>query len=95
MLNIAHFPTHIQSLITAVDCGSLANPKNGRVELTGTTFGSTATYSCQNGFILVGSSTRTCQINGLWSGRAPVCSGKDQHKCHSSVHLWLLGKYYS
>ena len=77
--NLALYPGHIQSLITAVDCGSLASPKNGRVDLTGTSSGSTATYSCQSGFILVGSSTRTCQVNGLWSGQAPVCNGKHQH----------------
>ena len=60
----------------AVDCGNLQNPRFGRVVLTGTTFGSTATYSCQKGYILVGGSTRTCQANGQWSGQAPVCNSK-------------------
>ena len=62
--------------ILVVDCGSLANPKFGRVVLTGTTFGSTATYSCQKGYELVGSSTRRCEANGRWSGVAPVCKSK-------------------
>ena len=40
---------------------------------TGTTFGETATYSCDTGFTLIGDTTRTCQATGLWSGNAPTC----------------------
>jgi len=59
-----------------INCGNLQNPLFGKVVLTGTTFGSSATYSCQRGYILVGGSTRTCQDNGQWSGVAPVCRSK-------------------
>ena len=59
-----------------INCGNLQNPLFGKVVLTGTTFGSSATYSCQRGYILVGWSTRTCQDNGQWSGVAPVCRSK-------------------
>ena len=58
-----------------VVCGSLDNPENGQVSLTGTTVGSKAIYSCNKGFVLDGNSRRTCQINGKWSGEAPVCKG--------------------
>jgi len=63
-------------LCAVVDCGNLLNPRFGKVVLTGTTFGSTCTYSCQKGYILVGGSIRTCHANGLWSGQAPVCNSK-------------------
>ena len=64
----------IYLLSTVVDCGTLTNPANGLVSYSGrTTFGQTATYSCNTGYNLVGSSTRTCQATGVWSGSAPTC----------------------
>ena len=62
-------------LSTAVACGVLTNPANGQVGQTGTTFGQTATYKCNTGYNMVGSSTRTCQATGVWSGSAPTCQG--------------------
>ena len=63
-------------LSTAVDCGPLCNLTNGQVSHTaGTTFGQTATYSCNTGYNLVGDNTRTCQADGEWSGSAPTCQG--------------------
>ena len=35
--------------------------------------GSTATYTCDSGYFIVGENTRTCQEDGSWSGRAPIC----------------------
>ena len=60
-------------LSLAVDCSALSDPANGQVSTTGTTFGQTATYSCDTGYNLVGDSTRTCQATGEWSGSAPTC----------------------
>ena len=63
-------------LLTAVDCDSLTDPANGRVDPTpGTTLGHTAIYSCNADYNLVGDSTRTCQRIGQWSGSAPACQG--------------------
>ena len=63
-------------ILTDVNCGSLTDPANGHVTLTaGTTFGQTATYSCNTGYNLVGDSTHTCQATGNWSGSAPTCQG--------------------
>lgn len=55
-----------------VDCGALAAPANGSVT-GGTTYTSTATYSCNGGYMLVGSSTSTCTADGTWSGTPPTC----------------------
>ena len=41
-----------------------------------TIFMSTATYSCDNGYELNGSSTRTCSSNGMWTPAAPICDRK-------------------
>ncbi len=46
---------------------------------SGTTFGNTATYSCDGGHILVGPNTRTCEANGNWSPDAPICLGELVH----------------
>ena len=67
---------HISLFSTAVSCGALSNPTNGQVSTTGTTFGETATYSCDTGYNLDGGSTRTCEASGatgVWSGSAPTC----------------------
>ena len=59
-----------------MDCGNLTDPTNGQVTHTsGTTFGQTATYSCNTGYKLVENNTRTCQTTGVWSGSAPTCQG--------------------
>ena len=71
---------HMYMFSTAVDCGTLTNPPNGQVSHTsGTTYGRRATYSCNTGYYLAGSSTRTCQATGVWSGSMPICQG-----------MWLL-----
>ena len=56
-----------------MDCGDLQDPSNGTVTLTGTTLGSMATYECDDGFILMGLSQRTCNNSGEWNGTAPTC----------------------
>lgn len=65
-----------------VDCGIIA-VIGGTVTLTGTTLGSTATYSCDTGLILVGVETRTCQADATWSDEPPTCDspGIANYKC--------------
>ena len=61
-------------VLTGVDCGNLTDPGNGSVtHSAGTTFGQTATYSCNTSYNLEGNSTRTCQATGNWSGSEPTC----------------------
>jgi sugar lactone lactonase YvrE len=57
-----------------VDCGALPAPTNGTVSVPTTTYQSTATYSCLNGYDLSGGATRTCGLDGKWSGSAPGCT---------------------
>ncbi|XP_064386127.1 sushi, von Willebrand factor type A, EGF and pentraxin domain-containing protein 1-like isoform X2 [Halichondria panicea] len=60
-----------------VDCGPLTDPSNGMVDVTTTTFGSTATYTCNTGYMLTGDTTRTCGAGGQWSSSAPTCNPVD------------------
>ena len=44
-------------------------------------FGTTATYSCNEGYYLQGEDVRTCVedgsgVNGIWSGSTPRCAGR-------------------
>lgn len=72
----ALMPPIISHLCAAVVCAELSDPVNGHLELTGTQFGDTATYSCNSGFRLVGSEMRICLGDGRWSGSLPVCTRK-------------------
>lgn len=56
-----------------MDCGGLSDIPNGEVDYTSSTVGSTATYTCNTGFELVGEMSRSCLANGEWSGTTPMC----------------------
>ena len=74
-----------EMMYAAITCTSLSSIPNGRITYTPDTtspfdFGTTATYSCDDGFFIVGNSAQTCDgdgsgVGGVWSGSAPVCSG--------------------
>ncbi|KAL3867863.1 hypothetical protein ACJMK2_040709 [Sinanodonta woodiana] len=60
-----------------------------------TGFGTTITFTCKKGYRLDGSSIRTCQASGLWSGEEPVCIRLDCGKLQPPVNgqvLVLRGK---
>ena len=57
-------------------CGLLTDPENGKVEVSGLTLGSIATYSCNVGFELDGRETRECTEGYRWIVEAPTCIGE-------------------
>ena len=61
---------------SAVDCGDPGTPTNGKHTLSSTTYSFVVTYTCDEGYILQGSNSRTCQSNGEWSGSVPQCTRK-------------------
>ena len=58
-----------------IDCGDPGTPTNGERALSNTTYNSVVTYTCDVGYTLQGSDSRTCQSNGQWSGSVPQCNG--------------------
>ena len=59
-----------------VECKPLSKPNNGHLSVNGLSTGSVANITCDEGFDLRGSSSRTCQLNKEWSGNATICQGK-------------------
>ena len=62
------------------DCGPPTSIENGEVEYGLTLNGSVATYTCSEGYILMGPESITCltdvtMISGSWSASPPVCKG--------------------
>ena len=70
-------------------CPDITDPANGQIVFVVDTvapydLATTATYSCDSGYGLMGGDTvRTCEENGgsvigAWSGMAPSCGGKEE-----------------
>ena len=60
-------------------CPSLTAPNNGMISCSlgvdgVPSTGDTCTYTCNNGYELTGSPTRTCQTDESWSSSAPTCT---------------------
>uniref|UniRef100_A0A4W3I254 Sushi domain-containing protein n=1 Tax=Callorhinchus milii TaxID=7868 RepID=A0A4W3I254_CALMI len=64
---------------TAVDCGSPpAVPKTGWYLLGNTTYGNTAVYRCEIGYVAVsGNDTSICSARGQWEGASLQCTELD------------------
>ena len=86
-----HYSNVICSLsIPAVDCGDPGTPTNGQRSLSSTTYNSVVTYTCDAGYTLQGSNSRTCQSNGQWSGSVPQCN----RELVCLLHLIMKWCYY-
>ena len=59
--------------ISLVDCGDPGRPANGNVSFVTTREEGVANYTCNEGYILIGVTQRTCQTNGSWSEDVPAC----------------------
>ena len=67
---------------------------NGMVLVTGRLLkdGDSATYVCNEGFMLQGTLLRTCGSDGQWTGNAPFCIRK--HTCiryhvQEQLSVWM------
>ena len=62
-----------------VPCSILTDPNNGTIICSlgddgVPSYGDTCTFTCNTGYELTGSNTRTCQSDGSWSGSDVVCT---------------------
>ncbi|XP_065899226.1 uncharacterized protein [Dysidea avara] len=61
-----------------IPCPSLTDPNNGIINCSlgddgAPSYEDTCSFTCNTGYVLTGSDTRTCQSNGSWSGSDDVC----------------------
>ena len=80
-------------LTTVVNCETLSNPANGLVVLTGVSVGSTADYTCNPGYELVGVAQRMCEMNREWSGEAPTCESMYMYICiyiYIYIYIYII-----
>ena len=77
-----------------VDCGDPGTPTNGQRSLSSTTYNSAVIYTCDVGYTLQGSTSRTCQSNGQWSGSVPQCKGMSELIEGLAIHPHQLYMWY-
>ena len=66
-------------ILLLVPCSSLSDPSNGTMDCSlgddGTpSYEDTCSFTCNTGYELTGSDTRTCQSDGSWSGNDTTCN---------------------
>ncbi|XP_049300024.1 sushi, von Willebrand factor type A, EGF and pentraxin domain-containing protein 1 [Anopheles funestus] len=47
--------------------------QGGKIKVSGRRAGSTALYTCDYGFVLIGEPVLSCGLGGNWTGKIPVC----------------------
>ena len=96
--------THVFSCLLAL-CSHPSAPTNGEVNVTGTSIGDIATYTCNVGFELIGNATATCIkdpssnnasfVNNTASFETPAltCDRKFTYLCTMPYEVYCI--YYS
>ena len=69
-----------------MSCGQLNNPVYGVINCSlgddgDPSYEDTCSFTCNTGYELTGSDTRTCQSDGSWSGSDAVCR-RGMHGSH-------------
>uniref|UniRef100_A0A8C6X9K8 Sushi domain-containing protein n=1 Tax=Naja naja TaxID=35670 RepID=A0A8C6X9K8_NAJNA len=89
--------SEVQEFCKKKSCGHPGEPENGRLIVSGDfLFGSTLHYTCEEGHILIGESSRQCALNGKsvkWSGSLPECHPISCSSPPNIPHSKNTGKY--
>nr|XP_020016407.1 inactive serine protease PAMR1 isoform X2 [Castor canadensis] len=73
---------HCENVLEERNCSDLGGPVNGYKKITGgpgflngryAKIGTVVSFFCNNSYVLSGNEKRTCQQNGEWSGKQPIC----------------------
>jgi len=89
-VSIYHYECYV-----CIVCPSLTDPNNGTINCSlgddgVLSFEDTCSFTCNTGYELTGSGTRTCQNDGSWNGNKTMCSrGKHCIVVCGSVVLML------
>ena len=76
----------------SVPCPSLTNPSNGMMAcllgVDGTpSYEDTCSFTCNTGYELTGSDTRTCQSDGSWSDSESMCMKGTASKTNTIISI--------
>ena len=74
-----NFRSLIAFILYIVQCRELTDPMNGMISCSlgddgVSLYEDTCSFTCNTGYKLTGSDTRTCQGNGSWSGSDVTCT---------------------
>lgn len=77
----------------SIRCAALTAPANGGVTISnGGLYPSTATFTCDAGYGPSGTTSSTCDMDGSWTGTAPVCfSDAGEGKWHYRRSVQIMG----
>ena len=87
--------------VVKTECTQLSVPANGRTVscssgTAGMGFeGDTCSFTCNTGYELTGSDTRTCQSNGSWSSSDVVCREGSCAQSDRYHHTLLFNSFLS
>ena len=71
-----YFNNYILFLYSEIKCPSPQIIQHGLYKIEGDPiFGNSVSFSCVDGYKLVGSNRRNCDADGQWDGVQPVCEG--------------------
>jgi len=69
-----HSDFHKLSSLAGIACGAVDVPEHGSMRCSeGDSYNSVCTFSCAEGYHLLGSESRTCLGRGAWTGAHPTC----------------------
>ena len=76
-------------------CTSLDGPNNGVINCSlgddgVPSYEDTCSFTCNTGYELTGSDTRTCQSNGNWSGSNTVCRRGNSNIPYIDLRIHLV-----
>ena len=67
-------------VLLVVTCSALRSLGNGRINYTHSTLengafpvGTIASFTCNEGYFLIGSEAASCQTSGTWNANTPSC----------------------
>ena len=77
-------------ILTIVNCSMLNSPVNGMINCSlgddgVPSYEDTCSFTCNTGYELTGSDTRTCESNGSWSNADLMCN--------RGIHFCMLYSY--
>ena len=83
---------------TAQPCEEINPPWQGRITCFGMVTDTNCTFSCNPGYDLVGSQSRTCLPSSRWSGNRTSCKGNYPDflfsRAHACLFMKVFGKYF-